>query len=410
VREPLILGESGGGAEVKSYVSAAQAVALVGVALAFGWLASRVRRLALLTVVGSFFVLNLVAFVVAFVLLPAWHLHLGIAFFIWVGCFSVMIISQLWAFANDLYTKEQGERLFGIIAAGSAVGAVVGAKVAKPLFKAFGAYGTMLTAAAILVLSIVLTRLVHETSSGEADTRSSPGKLADDNGFALLLGDRYLLFVGLLSLLKNWVNTTGEYILDRRLVEAASSQASEHAREVFIAGFKSDYFTYVNVIVMVLQFFAVSRIVKHIGIRKALFILPAIAFASYSTMAAIPLLSVILVGKIAENSTDYSLQKTTEQMLFLVTSREAKYKAKAIVDTFLVRLGDVMSAATVWIGAQLELSTVTFIFINMGLVVAWAGCVLAIGRAHTRREADAPAETTALVPARPLAKPLIVGA
>jgi AAA family ATP:ADP antiporter len=218
--------------------------------------------------------------------------------------------------------------------------------------------------------------------------------------------------VGLLSLLKNWVNTTGEYILDRRLVEVASHQGAAEAREAFIAAFKSDYFTYVNVIVMVLQFLAVSRIVKYIGVRRALFILPAIALASYGTMAAIPVLTVILVGKIAENSTDYSLQKTAEQMLFLVTSREAKYKAKAIIDTALVRLGDVMSAATVWVGAKLTLSTTAFIFVNMALVGVWTVTVIGIGRSHRRKEAGdtEPAAQPSRSAAPTFGKPAAVGA
>ena len=387
VREPLILAGNGGGAEVKSYASALQAVLLIGVALAFGWLASRVKRLTLLTAVGAFFTINLLAFVAMFVAFPSWHLPLGVAFFIWVGCFSLMIIAQFWAFANDIYTKEEGERLFAVIAGGSAIGAVVGAKIAKPLFHGIGPYGTMLTAAVLLVVSIILTRLVDVRSSA-GNGAAPPEKLKSGDGFSLMLKDRYLMLVGLLSLLKNWVNTTGEYILDRRLVEVATEKvgADAGAREAFIAAFKSDYFTYVNVIVLVFQFFAVSRLVKYLGVRKALFILPVIALASYSTMAVFPILTVILIGKIAENGTDYSLQKTAEQMLFLVTTREAKYKVKAIVDTCLVRLGDVFSAATVWVGAKLALSTGAFIFLNMVLVVGWTGVVIALGRAHKKKE------------------------
>jgi AAA family ATP:ADP antiporter len=388
VREPLILGDDGGGAEVKSYASALQAVILVGVSLAFGWLATRLSRIALLTTVTGFFAVNLALFVGLFVLAPKWHLGLGIAFFIWVGCFSVMVIAQFWAFANDLYRKDQGERLFGIIAGGSAVGAFAGAKIAKPLFKLVGPFGMMAIAALVLVGSLAITWLVHRGASVDAEGKEHEGKpLRPGDGFSLMLRDRYLLLVGALSFLKNWINTTGEYILDRRLVEAAAQRfADTGAREAFIAGFKSDYFSWVNGLVMVMQFFAVSRLVQYLGVRRALLILPAIALCSYSAMAFVPVLGIVLAGKIAENTADYSVQKTAEQTLFLVTTREAKYKVKAIVDTVLVRCGDVLSAATVWVGVRLGLGTLGFIFANLALIVLYTGVVVALGRAHARKD------------------------
>jgi AAA family ATP:ADP antiporter len=242
----------------------------------------------------------------------------------------------------------------------------------------------MAIAAVILLGSLAITFIVHHGARAQEPRRDgSPAPLGDGDGFSMILRDRYLMLVGALSLLKNWINTTGEYILDRRLVEAATRRFDGPAsREAFIAAFKSDYFSYVNGIVMVLQFFAVSRLVQHIGVRKALYILPAVALCSYSAMAIAPLLAVVLIGKVAENSADYSVQKTAEQMLFLVTSREAKYKVKAIVDTVLVRLGDVLSAATVWVGARLGLSTLGFIVVNLSLIGAYTGVVLALGRAH----------------------------
>jgi AAA family ATP:ADP antiporter len=203
-----------------------------------------------------------------------------------------------------------------------------------------------------------------------------------------MLRDRYLLLVGLLSLVKNWVNTTGEYILDRRLLEVAKARVGSGTAQLepYIAGFKSDYFTYVNVTVMILQFFAVSRIVRYVGVRRSLLFLPLIALVAYGSMAIVPILTVILIGKIAENSTDYSLQKTVEQMLFLVTSREAKYKVKAIVDTFAVRLGDVLSAALVWTGSRLAFSTFSFIVADMVLIAGWLAVVVALARTRHKKE------------------------
>jgi AAA family ATP:ADP antiporter len=397
VREPLVLGENGGGAEIKSYAAAFQALLLVGLASGFGWLAGRFERRRLITIVTCFFVANLVLFWAALTFAPSVRLPMGVAFFIWVGCFNVLVIAQFWSFAADLHQREAGERLFPIIGGGSAIGAVVGARVAKPLFNLVGPYAMLLIAGGLLLVAVVLTWLV-DARTRQAEEPPVEGR----GGFALLLGDRYLQLVAAVTLLKNWVNTTGEYILDRRLVDVAHARfgTQVQAVEKFIAGFKSDYFTYANVLVLLLQLFAVARIIKYLGVRRSLFILPCLALFSYGSMAAAPLLMVIFVGKIAENSADYSVQKTAEQALFLVTSREAKYKAKAVIDTVVVRSGDVLSALLVWTGTRWGLSTVGFIVANMVLVGLWLGVVWRLSLAHRTacNEAPQPVLEPELVP------------
>jgi AAA family ATP:ADP antiporter len=389
LREPLILGS--GGAEVKSYAAAFQAVLLVAVSLAFAKLAEHVGRMKLIVATTAFFALDLIAFFALHVFYPSHKLALGVAFFVWVGCFNVMIVAQFWAFANDLYTRDQGERLFSLVAAGSALGALAGARFAKPLYLALGAYPVMLGVAAMLVACLVVTALVHHRESDHSDEQPSL-PLEADGSFRLILRDRYLVLVAALSLIKNWVNTTGEYILDRRLLEVAHARVGDGASQVerFIGAFKSDYFTYVNAIVLVLQLVAVSRVLSRLRVHRSLYVLPMVALVSYGGMAFAPLLGVIFAGKIAENSLDYSLEKTAEQTLFLVTSREAKYKAKAIVDTFLVRLGDVASAALVWCGSRAGLSTLGFVFANLALVAGWIAVVTLLSRAWVMQTGPAP--------------------
>jgi AAA family ATP:ADP antiporter len=119
-REVFILSE--GGAAVKSYSSAGQAVLLLFLVPAYGAFASRVNRVQLVQWVTIFFVSNIVLFLLA---LSA-GLHIGIAYFLWVGIFNLMVIAQFWAFATDLYTSEQGKRLFPLIGVGASLGAWVG--------------------------------------------------------------------------------------------------------------------------------------------------------------------------------------------------------------------------------------------------------------------------------------------
>ena len=101
----------------------------IGLVPAFGAFASRVNRLKLLTWVTVFFVANILVFFV----LGRTGAHLGVVFFIWVGIFNVMAISQFWAFANDIYTPEQGKRLLAVVGIGSSLGAWAGSAVREPV-------------------------------------------------------------------------------------------------------------------------------------------------------------------------------------------------------------------------------------------------------------------------------------
>jgi AAA family ATP:ADP antiporter len=376
VREPLIL--LGGGAEVKSYAAAGQALLLVLTVKGFSRLAQSMGRLRLVTVVTLFFVSNLIVFR----LLGKAGVPLGVPFFLWVGVFNVTVIAQFWSFATDLYTPEQGKRLFAIIGIGSSAGAVAGARIARLLFGPLGPFGLMLAAAGILLLALAVTAAAHHTARRRGPVREE-APLAPGGGFTMLARDRYLQLIAVLVVLLNLVNSTGEYVLDHTLLQAAAAQTAVPAAK-FVASFKASYFEWVNVVGMLLQLFVVSRVLRHLGVRVALMVLPAVAMIGYGTLALAPVLSLIFVAKVSENSLDYSLQNTTRQTLFLPTSREAKYKAKAVIDTFLMRAGDVLSAGLVWIGHRLLMTPQQLALFNVGLIIAWMGVALALGRRHAR--------------------------
>src|SRR5262245_59389845 len=130
VREPLIL--LGGGAEVRSYAAAGQALLLIGFVPLYSWFANRVDRARLLVGVTLFFIVCVELFAMA---VAARVPYVGVAFFIWVGIFNVSLVAQFWSFANDIYSKEAGERLFPIIVIGMTAGAPLGSFVAARLFK-----------------------------------------------------------------------------------------------------------------------------------------------------------------------------------------------------------------------------------------------------------------------------------
>jgi AAA family ATP:ADP antiporter len=381
-REPLIL--LGGGAEVKSYASVGQSLLLVPVAALYGWLASRVGRMALIAWVTLFFVVDLVVFWA----LGARNVPLGVPFFLWVGIFNVTTVAQFWSFAADVYSEEQGKRLFPIIGIGSSVGAVAGAWTADALLF-LGPFRLMLVAAGILVLCLGLTwvthrREAHRRSGGRSVAETAP--LGGANGFSLVLRDRYLLvFAGLIFVL-NWVTKTGDYVLDRKLLASAHDAFSNGGMpaSAYVGQFKARYFEWVNGLGVVLQLFAVSRIIKYLGLRAALVIMPLVSLAGYAASFSAPLLGVLFAARVAESSLDYSLSNTTRQALWLPTSREAKYKAKQVIDTFVVRAGDVMSAVLVWLGSRVALSDDAFLGANIALSGVWLAFALLLGRSYLR--------------------------
>ena len=365
VREPLIL--VGGGAELKSYAAAAQAALLLLYVPAYATLASRVPVTRMVWIVVVFFIACIQLFFLArWAGLP----YVGFAFYVWVGIFSLTLIAQFWSFANDIYSKPEGDRLFPLIAVGSTAGAPLGALIAEELF-AFGIKPRVMMeiAAALLVVHAWLYR-AGRLPVGDAPAAAATGRAA--GGFGTVLGSPFLRLIALLLVVLNLVNTLGEYILASLVTAHASAQAALSAgfdQAAYIGQFYGRYFLFVNVASVVIQMFIVSRVVKRFGIAGVLFALPIVACGAYGVALAGAGLSLILAIKVAENATDYSLMNTAKQMLWLPTTREQKYTAKQAIDTFFVRSGDLVAAGLVFLGTHVGLSTAGFAATNVAFVV-----------------------------------------
>jgi AAA family ATP:ADP antiporter len=381
-REVFILTE--GGAEVKSYSSAGQALLLLFLVPAYGAFASRVNRVRLVRWVTLFFASNLVLFIVA----VQAGFRVGIVYFLWVGIFNLMVIAQFWAFANDIYTQEQGKRLFPLIGVGSSLGAWVGAMRAGELVTGSGPTRLLVGAGAILIICALLSQVVDRvTAKSESKERAAVADkpLGKEGGFELIRKDRYLLLIAILTMLLNVVNTSGEYLFGRYVVEQSHAlygigpEAAE-ARERFVGETYSRLFSTVNLVGFLLQMFVVSRVFKFLGVGKSLFVHPTVALVGYLMMLRAPSVQLMGLLKVADNSIDYSLGNTTKQALWLPTSREAKYKAKQAVDSFFVRAGDVIQAGIVFMGERLLLAVPAFAALNVVLVGAWLAVVALLNR------------------------------
>ena len=409
--------------EVKAYSSFGQSLLLAGIASLFARLSTTMPRRTLITRSTLVCMSNLAVF---WVLQPGYFIdnlpYAGVVFYLWVGMFGVFIVAQFWTMAADLYAGERGSRLLPLIAIGATAGAASGSWLTSALKEVFDSGNLLLLACLPLGLSILLTRMADARGplgepaaaaagdgAGKVEASApAPKPAAADGGggkgaLSYVFRHRYLLCVALVVMLANWVNTNGENLLFRVIQDGLSQQAMDQgivgkgATIAFVRDnttmFYADFFFWVNVVALVSQAFLASRLLRYGGFGAIMLMLPSIALISYSTMAFYPVLAVVRVLKIAENSTDYSINNTARQVLWLPTTKEMKYRAKPAIDSLFVRLGDGFAALTVLIGVHfLDLSTSALFVVNVTLVVIWLALSVTIVRAYGQMTAASGAQ------------------
>jgi len=392
--------------ELKAYTSFGQSLVLAWVVSAYARFSSRWPRRTLITRVTLVCIVSLVLFwLVRPGVLGARVPGAGIAFYLWVGMFGVFVVAQFWAFAADLYDGERGDRLLPLIAVGATAGAACGAFLTELLVRSAGIDSGTLLLLAIgpLVASIVLTRLADARgplgTPRAARTRpigpaapAPPGRLGV---LGLITRHRYLAAVAAVALLTNWVGTNGENVLFGIVQDALRKQIAAHgivdkeAIHTFVRNgttvFYGSTFFWVNVCALLLQALLASRLLRYGGFGVVLLLLPTVSLVSYTAMALFPVIAVVRFMKIAENATNYSINNTARQVLWLPTSAEMKYQAKPAIDSLVVRLGDGLAALTVLVGVRvLAVTNRTLLVVNVVLVLAWIAASLVILREHGR--------------------------
>ena len=267
------------GAEITSYSGAVLAGLFLFIVPLYGSLASKVNRIRLINGVTLFFVSNLVVF---FLLGQAGVSPgaLGVPFFLWIGIFNLVVVAQFWSFANDLYTPEQGKRLFAFMGFGQLTGAIAGPLINSSLIGRLGQFPLMLVSGGILLVCLAITNVIHIRERDRAPDRSlrrqAEQPLGREGGFQLVLGQRYLLLIGLLTLAGQLVNTNGNYIFNETLSQMARSVVAAGAGGLsqgqiigrYVAGM--DFWQ--NILGASIQFFLVSRIFKYAGVGGALLV------------------------------------------------------------------------------------------------------------------------------------------
>jgi AAA family ATP:ADP antiporter len=386
--------------EVKAYSSFGQSLLFIPVVSFYGRLTDRWRRSDLITRSTIFCILNLAVF---WAIQPGLFIenlpYSGVVFYLWVGMFGVFMVAQFWAFAADLYTMDDGHRLFPLIAIGASAGAACGSWITSVLVDSglFGTEWLLIVAMIPLTASIALSKISDRHKPDQiARAEAAPEPDFENSGrsaISIVFSSRFLIAVAMITLLLSWVNTNGENLLFRVLQEFLTGNALQEgitdsdALLVFTrdgtTAFYGDFYFWVNIIALLLQAFVASRLLKFGGFGVILLMMPVVALISYTAMAFVPILAIVKTMKIVENSTDYSINNTARNVLWLPVSTEMTYKGKPTIDSLFVRIGDGVAALTVLIGVQLlALSTQAFFVLNVALVLIWIAFAFVVIREH----------------------------
>ncbi|HET9960702.1 MAG TPA: MFS transporter [Nitrospiraceae bacterium] len=327
-------------------------LALLAATPLFGWLSARYSRYRLLHAVYGFFIANLAAF---YLLMTGAQYMAWVArgFFVWLSVFNLFVVSVFWSFMADLYSPEQGKRLFGLVAAGGTTGALLGPLITTGLTYLFPVPVLMLASALFMLACMgCIARLEgwsHERRPSHGPNVGDPLGGAFWSGVRLTLSSPYLLGIcGYLFLLT--ATATFLYFEQTRLVAEYLATPEVRTRLFSLLDFST------NVLTWLTQFFITNRLLARFGLVSALLVLPAVSLFGFLGIALWPSLVVFVMFSVLRRVGEYALSKPAREVLFTVLSREEKYKAKNFIDTAVSRGGD---ASTGWLVSGIKALGVT---------------------------------------------------
>jgi AAA family ATP:ADP antiporter len=362
----------------------------------FAWIVTHWSRRRFVPWVNHFFAANLVVFFLACRALPDEAAKPGWGvFYSWLRVFNLFVVSVQWSLMADLWSHEQAKRLFAPIAVGGSLGAVVGSYLTSELAKSLGPVPMLLGSVVFLELAVFavtrLSRLFGDEPVAQARTGPEPVRLEDAergtmwSGIALVFRSPYLLLICGYMVLQSFVQTF-MYFEQAYIVEHA---IQDRAAQTALFG-RIDF--WVNVITVVVQLFLTGRIVKTFGITAALLLQPLFSTLALVWLGYAPALGVLVALQVLLRSVHYATARPAREMLFTVVGRDAKYKSKNFLDTFVYRGGDAIGAQIVDQYKEHGWS----ILLALPFAVVWVGLSAALGRNQVRiaRERSAgPART-----------------
>ncbi len=368
-------------------------VAMLAMQPVYGWLTSRFRRSAFLPWVYLFFVLNILGFYVWF---NAQEDHTWIArvYFVWLSVFNLFVVAVFWSLMADVFDREQAGRLFGFIAAGISLGGLAGPLMVQLLAQPLGTINLLPISAGLLALSLLLMlgvlRWQRRSVAARAVTAADQDPDAKLGGhslaaFAQLLRSPYLALIALFVFLLTWISTF-LYLEQQALV--AQVFTDRDAQTAFFS--RIDF--WVQAGALLIQLFLFGRLYRWLGFRALIVSIPLLMMLGFGVLALFPSFAVLVGVMMVRRIGEYSITRPSRDTLYTVVTREEKYKAKSLIDTFIYRGGDATSAsAHALVKGTFDLGLTGVAWCGAALAAVWALVALRLGREHlARRSATGP--------------------
>lgn len=368
------------------------AVVTLAVNPLFGGLVARLRRLHFISATYAFFALSLAGFWALLVFAPgAVGTRSGQVFYVWFSVFNLFVTMVFWALLADRFSSDQGRRLFALVAVGGTLGAIFGPWLASRLAEPLGTPSLLLVAAGFLLLAILLAWvLVRVRSDREASAAAEAASaIASEErriggsawaGLRAVFASPYLMGIAGYVLAMTVVAT---FIYFTRLQMVAAAESDLDAR----TGLLGSIDMWTQIAVLALQLTLTGQIIRRFGLAVALAVLPVATALGFVGLAIYGSFAMLVVLEAMNRAVQRGLTRPAREALFTVVSREEKYKAKAFIDTFVYRAGDVVGAQVEGALGRIGLALGGLATVVVPLAVAWALLGLWLGRAHVHRAA-----------------------
>ena len=364
-----------------NFVLSVIAVSLYGAAL------SAIRFRAVVPGVYGFFAFTFLALYVVTVSVAEPVLFNKI-FYVWLSVFSLFHLSVFWSFMSDLFDKTQAPRLFGFIAAGTSLGAIVGPLATALLVDVIGTNALMLVSATLLLIPIpiiIILERLRATDLGNEDVHADVSKQAAIGknpfaGFTILLSDRFLLTIAAFILLYVTINTFVYFELQDLTKEHGIDTRTKIWSWIDLA---------TQTLTLLTAAFVTSRIVTKLGMQTALTLMPGLITVGVLALVAAPALIPLAIFQVLRRIGNYAVTRPSREMLFTLVDRETRFKAKPIIDIVVYRGGDMLTA---WMftllvtGLGLGLAGIAIVI--SGIAAVWTMVALYLGRSYERMAAD----------------------
>ena len=380
VREEMAVGS---GPNTIPYLFIGTFVTMIFATSIFGWVASRYPRRVFLPWVYLFFISNILIFWFVFTQAISdnqEYIWLGRIFFVWVSVFNLFVVSVFWSFMADIYTREQGRRLFGLITSGGSIGALIGGVMTSALVTTIGFQNLLPISAAVLLAAVFcISRLKdwvhHEHQEDIEKTVETDKPLGGDPfaGLTHLFSSKYFLSIALMSLVASLLGTA-LYMFRAELIGAAIQSPDERTQ------FFSNMNVAANALALIAQMFLVKQVVTRFGIGRSLFLFPLASMIGFVILAFDPTLMAVAVLDVVRRGLGFGFAKPSTDMLYSVVTPEEKYKTKNAIDTAIYRGGDVVGTWAIKFMSILGLGIAGISFVMLPFAAISAVVALWLGR------------------------------